>query len=253
MSGWKSKRAATGTLGLIAVAALTWAVGVNAQNPAPFPDVPSIPLPAEEKLPPLVFDDPDVQPAQFTKPIPAPTVSPSRPVADPPAPMVRIQVRVPSDSAPGDDVKYVITVTNNSQADAHAVTVRNPITDSIAQVVKADPQPDEKLSTQQQLIWTFGTLKPNDTKTITLVLKPKADAKEVKNLAYVKFEHGEQVVTKINKPAVKVTKVAPKQTIRDEPYIVRVAIDNTGKVPAENVRIVENIDKSAEFEAITAG
>ena len=258
MSGWKSKRTALGTLGLIAVAALTWAVGVNAQNPRPFPDVPSLPLPSlnpadGEKLPPLVVDDPDVQPAQFTKPISSPTVPQARPVADPPAPTVRIQVRVPSDAPPGDDLKYVITVTNNSQSDAHAVTVRNPITDSIEKVVKAEPQPDEKLSTPQQLVWTFGTLKPNDTKTITLVLKPKADAKEVKNLAYVKFEHGEQVVTKINKPTVKITKVAPKQTVRDEPFLVRVAIDNTGKVPTENVRVIENVDKSAEFEAITAG
>ncbi len=258
MTAWKSKRTTLGSAGLLAVAALTWAVGVHAQNPARLPELPSTPLispsPAEgELLPPLVLDDPEVQPAQFSRPLPSGLVTPSRTVADPAAPMVRIQVRVPADAPPGDDVKYAIIVTNTSQADAHAVTVRNPLTDSVAGVVKSDPPPDEKLSTPKQLFWSFGTLKPGESKSITLVLKPKPDAKELKNLAYVKFEHGEQVITRINKPTLKVTKVAPKQAVRDEPFVVLLAVDNTGKVPAENVRIVENVDRSAEFQAITTG
>ncbi|HJZ56639.1 MAG TPA: hypothetical protein VKE74_16855, partial [Gemmataceae bacterium] len=261
MAGWTTRRTAAGTLGLFAVAALSWAVSVRAQPPAPFPTAPSTPLAPQtdgEKLPPLVVEDPNVQPAQLTRPAgpapgaPGPT-SPARPVADPPAPLVRIQVRVAADAAPGDDVSYVITITNTSQADAHAVTVRNPIPEGAAEAVKAEPKPDEKLSTPQQLVWSFGTLKPGQTKTIELVLKPKPDAKEMKNLAYVKFEHGEQVVTRINKPALKVTKSAPKQTVRDEPYLVRVVVENTGKVPAENIRVVENVDRSAEVEAVTAG
>jgi uncharacterized repeat protein (TIGR01451 family) len=52
---------------------------------------------------------------------------------------------------------------------------------------------------------------------------------------------------------VKVAKTAPRQTVRDEPYTVRVLVENTGKVPAEGVRVVENVPASAEIEPVTPG
>jgi uncharacterized repeat protein (TIGR01451 family) len=216
-----------------------------------------------EKVPPLLLPgdpihDPNVQPAQLTLPGGAPgDVSPParQPVADPPAPVVRIQVRVPADSPPGDDIKYLITVQNVSPADAHAVTVRNPLPAGVEGAVKAEPPWDPKLSKdpQKQLVWSFGTLKAGQSHKIELTLKPKQGVTEVKNLAYVQFEHGEQVTTRISGPALKVAKTAPKQTVRDDPFVVRVLVENTGKVPAENVRVVENVDRTAEVEAVTTG
>jgi uncharacterized repeat protein (TIGR01451 family) len=165
---------------------------------------------------------------------------------------VTIRVRVPADVAPGDDIKYVITVQNLSAADAHSVTVRNPLAPEVAKVVKADPEAD-KQSTENQLVWALGTLKGGTTKTIELVLRHKENVSALKNLAYVKYEYGEAVTTKIAKPTIKVTKSAPKQTVRDETYTVRVFVENTGKVPAENVRVLENLPASAEVETVTAG
>jgi uncharacterized repeat protein (TIGR01451 family) len=219
-------------------------------------------------VPPLVVpgEDPEVKTAAHTQPVvpargpntpaagsTAPGVAASRPVPDPPAPLVRIQVRVPADSAPGDDLRYVITVQNVSQADAHRVVVRNPLSEGVAAVAKAEPQPDAKQSTERQYIWLFGTLKPGQSKSIDLVLKPKPDAKEIKNLAYVSFEHGEAVTTRIARPVVKVSKTAPKETVRGEGFNVRVVVENTGKVPAQKVRVVENVERSAEVEAVTTG
>jgi uncharacterized repeat protein (TIGR01451 family) len=256
----KLRNAASLAIGAIAIALAGWAVSANAQYNAPIskPDDP-------EPLPPLItpVDASNIEPVQFARPATLPPISPSpppsprppatRPVADPPPPLVRIQVRVPADSAPGDDLKYVITVQNLSQAEAHQVTVRNPIPDGVLQMARSEPPHDAKLSTDKAIFWSFGTLKPNEKKTIELWLKPKPDAKEVKNLAYVRFEHGEAVVTKINRPAVKVTKNAPKETVRGEAFTVRVLVENTGRVPAEKVRVVENADRTAEFEAVTAG
>ena len=247
MGAWNYGRTAVTAVGLLATLA-TWAAAVAQEAPAP------------QALPPLVVDDPNVAPAQFTRPAtpPAPptppaTSPPSKPVADPPAPVVRVQVRVPADAPPGDDIKYVITVANVSQADAHQVTVRNPLPEGVAEVTKAEPKQDEKLSTPQQLVWAFGTLKPGQSKVIELTLQPKPGTTEVRNLAYVRFEHGEAVTTKINKPAVKVAKTAPQQSIRDEPFTVRVTVENTGKVPVGKVRVVENVVGSAEVEAVTTG
>lgn len=235
MGGGKFRRTAAGTLGLATAALVGWAVSAAGQ-------------------PPLVIDDPNVEPAQFTRPAGAPTgagTAPPKPVADPPSPTVKIQVRVPADSPPDDDVKYLITVQNVSQADAHQVTVRDPLPEG-ATPVKAEP-PWDKASDAKQLVWFLGTLQPGESKTIELMLKPKPGAAEVRNLAYVRFEHGEAVTTKINRPAVKLTKTAPKQAVKDEAYPVRVVVENTGRVPAEAVRVVENVDRSSEVEAVTTG
>jgi uncharacterized repeat protein (TIGR01451 family) len=263
MAGWSRKRAVRGVITIVAVSAAVWAVfalSAPAQynaEPGPLPPIPAAPVaPEREKLPPLRFDDEEVQPAQFTtpgSPLPGGASPPVRAVPDPPTPVVRIQVRVPADSPPGDDIKYVITVQNVSNAEAHGVTVRNPLGDHFLGPVKAEPEWDKTHSNAKQLIWKFGTLAPRQSKTIELTLRPKPDVSEVKNLAYVSFEHGQAVTTRLNKPAVKVSKFAPKQTVRDEPYTVRVLVENTGKVAAENIRVAENVPASAEVEPVTKG
>jgi uncharacterized repeat protein (TIGR01451 family) len=275
MTRWKQVRtAAAGGAAVAAVWALV-ALAAPAQNTFPLTPapptakvdwkVPDAPAPrAEPKLPEIdlgTIQDENVEPAQFKQPGGAP----GRPVAgvsgrdvpDPPHPVVTIRVRVPSDAAPGDDIKYVITVRNVSAADAHSVTVRNPLSDGVENVVKAEPQPDkpqpDPTGKKRELVWSLGTLKAGTTKTIELTVRHKPDVAELKNLAYVKFEHGQAVTTKIAKPTVKVTKSAPKQTIRDETFAVRILVENTGKVPAEGVQVIEEVPESAEVEAVTAG
>jgi uncharacterized repeat protein (TIGR01451 family) len=240
----------------VATAAVVWAVSALSApaQPEPQPLPPSVRPTPDEEFPPI--EDPDVQPAQFTLPGERlPSGTPAAPVADPPPPVVRIQVRVHADSPPGDDIKYLITVQNASQADAHGVTVRVPLPEGVESAVKTDPEPvcETTKTNQKQLVWSFGTLGAGKSKPIELTLRPRPGATEVKCLAYVKFEHGQAVTTKIQKPAVRVTKLAPKQSVRDEPFTVRIAVDNTGRVPAERVRVVENLPTSAEFEAVTKG
>jgi uncharacterized repeat protein (TIGR01451 family) len=274
MKWWKRNRAAAGMSGAMVLAIAAWTTfsrtaPAQQEPPARLPEsVTDEPVRPGEKLPSLVVPDPDVQPAQFTMPagpggyVPGAAPTAARAVPDPPTPVVRIQVRVPADTPPGDDVKYIITVQNASSAEAHGVTVRNPLSESIASVVKADPEPDKpkapreagaKDAPARELVWSFGTLAGGKSKTIELTLRPKADATEIRNMAYVRFEHGEVVTTRVNKPAIKVTKSAPKQTVRDEPYSVRIQVENTGKVHAENVRVTENVPVAAEFEAVTKG
>ncbi|HYH64962.1 MAG TPA: hypothetical protein VD866_09735 [Urbifossiella sp.] len=235
--------------------ALALAASLRAQpEPELLPEIRTEPLPrlVVPGQPPI--DDPNVEPAQFSQPVSLDKAAVlPRPVSDPPPPVVRVQVRVPADSAPGDDIKYVLTVTNSSAADAHRVTVRNPIPDGVEKVVSANPTFDEAPDKNKQLTWSLGTLKGGQSKSIELVLKPKADAREVKNLAYVRFEHGEATVTRIAKPGLKVTRTAPKQSVKDEPFTVRVLVENTGKVPAEKVKLVETLTATAQVQAVTTG
>ena len=120
-------------------------------------------------------------------------------------------------------------------------------------MVSANPQYDQTAAPAKEVTWSLGTLKGGQTKTIELLLKPKADAKEVKNLAYVRFEHGEATVTRIARPGLKVSRTAPKQAVKDEPFTVRVLVENTGRVSAEQVKLVETLTATAQLDAVTTG
>ncbi|MDY3551273.1 DUF11 domain-containing protein [Gemmata sp. JC717] len=260
MSRWQHARsAAVGGAVVVAV----WAV-IALTAPAQHPQEPAkltfgnLPpaLPNEtEQFAPLVVPTGELQQAQLLQRVPgAPGQSP-RPatnVQDPAYPVVTVRVRVPADALDGENIRYVLTVQNVSAADAHSVSLRNPLAPEAVEFVSAKPMPDDA-KTDKQLIWNLGTLKAGKSQSVELTLRPKPGIKELKNLAYVRYEHGQAVTTKIGTPTVKVTKSAPKQAVRDEPYTVRVLVENQGKVPAEGVRVSENLPQSAEFEPITTG
>ncbi|MGL6096407.1 MAG: hypothetical protein ACRC7O_11500 [Fimbriiglobus sp.] len=198
--------------------------------------------------------DPNVIPAQFAQPIAGVPGNgiPAGLVPDPPTPMVRVQVRVPSATGPGKELPYKIVVTNTSGADAFRVRLRNPIPEGVATATKVDPPADNfdhKKGTlvQKEVIWTVGTLRPGESKTYELVLKPAPDAKEVRNQAYVQFEHGQAVVTKIDKPKLAVRKAAPKQATAFDTIPVRVEVTNTGSVAIPGVQLVEDVSRGFEF------
>ena len=95
---------------------------------------------------------------------------------------------------------------NTSTAPAHGVTVRNPIRRR-----RETPEREpawEKDSTAKELVWKFGTLAPGSPSRSNSPMRPKAAAVEVKNLAYVRFEHGEAVTTRLNKLGGGITKTA---------------------------------------------
>jgi uncharacterized repeat protein (TIGR01451 family) len=212
-----------------------------------------MPPPEEPKV------DPAVTPAQFTQPIgvvPQPAAVAAGAVSDPPTPVVRVQVRVPANVAPGKDLTYKIVVANTSQADAYRVTVRNPVP-ATAQFVRAEPKPDRTDAQPGQAVreamWTLGTLRAGERREIELVLKPTAEAKEVRNQAFVHFEHGQAVITQINKAKLSVAKVAPKQAAQTDPIPVRVVVENKGRVPVAGVELVEDVSKGFEFAADAEG
>lgn len=217
-----------------------------------------------DDTPPIT--DPNVTPAQFVPPVSpisptgAPiTGMPSNLVADPPTPMVRVQVRVPAHIAPGKEILYRITVVNSSAAEAYRVRVRNPLPEGTTAIVKTEPAADNydpkraPPAVPKELIWSLGTLRAGESKTIELTVRPPADAKEVRNQAYVSFEHGQAVTTRIDSPKLAVRKSAPKQVVSSEPIPIRVEITNTSNVTVANVQLVEDVSRGFEFATGTEG
>src|SRR5262245_52425836 len=72
-----------------------------------------------------------------------PTAPPAQPPAEPPTPVVKLHVRVPALSTPGQPLEYQIRVENPSAADAHHVVVKNALPAN-AKLVRASPEPHVK-------------------------------------------------------------------------------------------------------------
>ena len=117
---------------------------------------------------------------------------------DPPTPVVSIRVRAPASGSEGKEIEYRVIVENCSQADAHHVTVRDPLPAN-AKFVRASPEPHV---VGPELVWQLGTLEAGACKEITLVLATVGPG-DVKNCARVQFEHGQCVVTKMAHPELK--------------------------------------------------
>ena len=188
--------------------------------------------------------DEEITPAQYSVP--------QRVVADPAPPLVRIQVRVPANVAPNQPIAYKLIITNVSQADAYGVSVRNIVGADIAEVVKAEPKYDAAplkpgSTLPSELVWEIGTLRGGDKREIDLELRPKVDAKAIRNQAFVTFEHGEVVTTKIDVPRLEVRKFAPKEALSNGMIPVRVEVRNSCRVPIAEVKLVETVSKGFDF------
>lgn len=134
-------------------------------------------------------------PAYPLSPFPPPGCCRPEPV-DPPAPMVRLSMRVPACALAGETLRYRIIVDNCSPAPAYQVLVRDTLPAN-AKLVSAEPRPD---TVGTELIWNLGTLCGGCSKEITLVLAP-LDRCDVKNCARVQFEYGQCVTTHISDAA----------------------------------------------------
>lgn len=110
---------------------------------------------------------------------------------DPPPPVVKVKVRVPAVSEPGQPIEYRICVENCSRSEAHHVILKDALPAN-ARFVKADPEPTQY---EPELQWQLGTIGGGACREITLVLQPK-NQEDVKNCLRVQFEHGVCLVTR---------------------------------------------------------
>lgn len=186
--------------------------------------------------------------AQYSTPEPPPAVAevvtphmvlPGSPSpVDPPTPVVRLRVRVPAVTAPGAEVEYHICVENAARAEAHHVTVRNPLPAN-ARFVRAVPEPS---TPGPELSWNLGTLGPCACREIVLVLAPTGTT-DIVNCARVSFEHGQCVTTRVERPAsgLAIRKVGPAQAALNQVVTYQIVVSNRGAVPLTNVHVIDKL------------
>ncbi|HTU20641.1 MAG TPA: DUF11 domain-containing protein [Gemmataceae bacterium] len=206
--------------------------------PAPVSPSPPFTPPSPTPLPPE-------QAGPFGPGLPFPSVEPT----SPPVPMVRLRLRAPARVEPDKEIEYRLTVENVSRADAHHVLVRNRLPRGVDKHVRAEPEPTRQTKPKDDvtdLLWELGTLKAGQSKEIVLAIKPKG-MEDVQNRAYVQFEHGQRVTTRIAKPGVRVKITVPAQAVLHESILFRIEVVNTEAVPLRNVILSEELPAGLEL------
>jgi uncharacterized repeat protein (TIGR01451 family) len=168
---------------------------------------------------------------------------PPRPVADPPTPAVTLHVRVPAEVGAGKDIEYHLTVENRSQAAAHHVRVRDRLPPG-TRYLRATPEPTSRAAgppgSNGDLLWDLGTLAPGARKEIVLVVQLDAGG-DLENHAYVQFEHGQVVRTRVNRPDLRLRVSAPPRVALYQPATFQLEVTNTGRAEARDVVLKDEV------------
>ena len=225
------------------------------QTPAQFPGsdpsrIPPTRVPGETTEPPLASPNeipPTARPARPAAPTAPRTPATASPEStDPPTPVVCLRVRSPAVIAVGaTEAKITITAENTSAANAFHVRV-NYTNPSNAKISQTEP-PAGADSTEAILRWHFDELKPGEKKSITITYVPKDD-NDVKHVARVSFEHGEQVVVKQNRPDIKIERISPSHWHEGEAVTVKLIVENKGRAEARNVVVSDTLEDGLEHD-----
>jgi len=172
---------------------------------------------------------------------------------DPPPPTVKLKVRVPADSEPGQPLEYRICVENCSTAEAHHVVVKNALPAN-AKFVKSDPEPSKQ---GPELQWNLGTVGGGAVREIILVLQP-TNKEDIKNCVRVQFEHGVCLTTRLaasppgtkppiittvpeirpeDLPVLDLVVQGPKEQFANLPAKYHFTLTNKGKTKAMNAQL----------------
>lgn len=184
-----------------------------------------------------------IMPAQFTTPATPKNTAPSVLYPEPPTPVVRISVKGVDTAPSGQELTFKLVVTNTSDARAHNVIARCPVPKN-AKLIKALPQPNQE---GNDLEWHLESLEGGSSRTIEVVFKPNDDVSEIAVVGRVQFEHGRVIKTRIASPNLEMKKTGPAEGILNTPLTYRIVVTNPGRVPVNDIQIVDTLPDGLEY------
>jgi uncharacterized repeat protein (TIGR01451 family) len=224
----RSHGLARGRIGLLAIA---WLIGLATGSPV-------FGQPFGSGEPPLAGAPAAPQTAPF---VPAQATVPSTEPQDPPAPLVTLRVRVPAQISSTEELKYRLVVDNPSRAPAHHVQVRERLPRNV-QFMRATPEAKVQ---GQDLTWDLGTLAPQAHKEIVVEVKPDGTG-DIESSAFVQFEHGQMVRTRLLRPDLRLRVQAPRYVRHPDPIPFQIEVTNSG--PSRLVDVVLKDELPAELK-----
>jgi uncharacterized repeat protein (TIGR01451 family) len=166
------------------------------------------------------------------------------------AAQVSLSLTGPPTAMVGQEVPYTITINNNGQVEAQAITVRDILPEGM-QLVRADPQPVIEGS---HLIWTFGTLPGGRALTVQVVLRatrvgPVTNCASMNTLEGFRDEKCVKTdITEVRLPQLRLDMSEPPKGGVGVPITFQITVNNTGSGPATNVLLSAYFDAALEHE-----
>jgi uncharacterized repeat protein (TIGR01451 family) len=164
------------------------------------------------------------------------------------APQVHLEKTAPESVAIGQEIPYVLTITNHGQVETKTVTVRDFKPKNV-RYLRSDPPASEE---GDQLIWTLGELRPGQPRTINVVFQSEVIG-AVRNRATLTTDEGQtdekQTVTQVMQPQIKLAMIGPETAVKNVPITYQLRVTNPGSGTATNVLIQDRFDKSLEHES----
>jgi uncharacterized repeat protein (TIGR01451 family) len=163
------------------------------------------------------------------------------------APQVALNKTAPASVVVGQEIPYTVTVTNTGKVETKALTVQDPIPDSLL-FVRADPQP---VVDGNRLVWTLGELQAGQSRTMQVIFKTTRPG-TITNTASVITDEGlkdqKSVTTEVTTPGLKVVKTGPATGVTGVPITYDITVSNPGGGPAANVVLEDSFDAGLEHE-----
>ncbi len=153
------------------------------------------------------------------------------------APSLALEKRAPGEIQVGKPAVFQLKIQNVGQVDAHQVTVVDQIprgTRFIDSTPPADRGPDGSL------VWSLGTLRPSDNKTISVQLTPMEEG-EIGSVARVMFQAQSSVRTICTRPLLAIEHAAPQRVLIGDNLTLSIKISNPGTGDATGVIIEEDV------------
>jgi uncharacterized repeat protein (TIGR01451 family) len=164
------------------------------------------------------------------------------------APHVTLAKTGPPTVAAGQEIPYVLTITNHGQIETKTVTIRDFMPTN-AQYIRSDPPASVE---GDQLIWTLGELPPGQPRSITVLFKSPSTG-TVTNRATLITDEGQtdekQITTQITNPQIQLKKTGPGTATKNVPITYQLTITNPGSGPATKVAIQDRFDPGLEHES----
>ncbi len=145
------------------------------------------------------------------------------------------------------EATFKIIVKNVGKTPATNVTIVDPIPVG-TEFVSSVPLHNDT-GTDGSLIWKFGSLAPNETKVISVNLKPVAQG-EIGSVARMSFQAAATAKTVCTKPVLQITQRGPEKVLIGQNAQFQINVKNTGDGRAMNVSIQEIVPEGFAFADI---
>ena len=159
------------------------------------------------------------------------------------APSLSMNIAGPPTGGVGGEFTYTTTMSNSGKTESRAMTVTQPIPDSL-QYVRSQPN---AIIENRQLIWTMGRLPPGQSYTVQAVYKAIQPGAATVCSTVVTAEgirDTQCVKTDIGEPRLRVSVSGPPTGQLNVPFSYQINVVNEGSSPMTNATVEANFDKA---------